>query len=96
MGRLFWRSVLWVRMACAAIYALDWAVWQMRVLAGGGYGVVSVDRFVVASLKGGKEEYYPDGRTDVRCSKSLFPEGVPQPGSSPCWWVKRHPVAFER
>ncbi len=96
MGRLVWRGVLWFLMACAAVYASDWVVWQVRVLAGGGYRVVSVNRFVVAPLKGGKEEYYSEGRGDVRCSISLMPEGLPQSGSQPCWWVERHPVVFER
>ena len=96
MGRIFLRAVFWVAAGCATAYALDWAVWQVRVLAGGGYRVVTVSRFVVAPLKGGKEEYYPDGKADVRCSVSLLPQGVPQAGSQPCWWVQRNPVVFER
>ena len=96
MGRIFFRAVLWVLVVCAVLYALDWAVWQVRVLSGYGYKVVSVSRFVVAPLKGGKEEYYPDGRADVSCSVSVLPEGFPQTGSRPCWWVERHPVVFER
>jgi hypothetical protein len=96
LGQILWRGVLWMLMGCVAVYGLDWALWQVRMLAGGGYRVVSVDRFVVAPLKGGKEEYYPDGRTDVRCTVSLLPEGVPQVGGQPCWWVQRHPIVFER
>ncbi len=88
--------MVWVLAGMAGIYALDWAVWQVRVLAGGGTRVMTVGRFVVAPLKGGKEEYYPDGKVEVQCSVSLLPEGFPQAGSSPCWWVVRHPVVFER
>jgi hypothetical protein len=96
LGRLVWRAVLWVLAGCVAVYALDWAVWQVRVLGGSGYRIMSVDRFAVAPLKSGKEEYYPDGRIDVRCSVSLLPQAFPQVGSQPCWWVERHPVLFER
>jgi len=96
LARIVWRAVLWVLVGCVAVYALDWAVWRVRVLAGSGYRTVSVDRFAVAPLKSGKEEYYPDGRIDVRCSVSLLPQGFPQAVSQPCWSVERHPVVFER
>jgi hypothetical protein len=55
-------------------------------------GKITVDRFVVAELKGNKEEYYSDGSGVVDCSKSLFPEA----GSGPCWWLARHREVFER
>ncbi len=96
MGRIFLRAILWVVAACAAVWVADWAVWQVRVLAGGGVASVRVSRFVVAPLKGGKEEYYPDGASDVPCSQSMLPEGFPQVGMMPCWWVRRNPVLFER
>jgi hypothetical protein len=96
LGRILGRVILWILLGAAGVYALDWAVWQTRVLTGSGYRSMTVDRFVVAPLKGGREEYYPDGKAEVRCSVSLFPEGFPQPGSSPCWWVAGHPVVFDR
>ena len=73
-------------------YPLDWAVWRIRVAHGGGMGSVQVDRFTVAELKGGKEDYYLDGTTVVPCSKSLYPQG----GNGVCWWVQRHPQIVER
>lgn len=73
-------------------YPLDWTVWRLRVAAGGGMGKVAVSHFVVAELKGNKEEYYSDGTVTVDCSRSLFPEA----GSGPCWWVARHPEVFDR
>jgi hypothetical protein len=73
-------------------YPVDWAVWRLRVAAGGGMGKIAVDRFVVAELKGNKEDYYPEGTTVVDCSKSLFPEA----GSGPCWWLARHREVIER
>lgn len=75
--------------AAAVVYIGDWVVWKAR---GGPLGSVTVSRFVVASLKGNKEEYYPDGRADVDCSKSLFP----QAGAGSCWWVEGHRVVFDR
>lgn len=96
VARLVMRALMWVLAAAAIVWACDWLIWQGRTLAGGGYGVVSVDRFVVAPLKGNKEEYYPDGRVEVRCTRSLFPEGLPQVGGKPCWWVERNPVYFDR
>src|SRR5580765_2326022 len=81
---------------CAAVWAADWLVWQGRALGGGAYGSVTVNRMVVAPLKGNKEEYYPAGQVEVRCTRSLLPEGVPQAGARPCWWVERNPEVFER
>jgi len=87
---------MWLVLIAAGLWASDWLLWQGRMLGGGGYGVVSVDRFVVATLKNNKEEYYPDGRVEVRCTRSALPEGFPQVGARPCWWVERHPVVFDR
>jgi hypothetical protein len=90
------RGVAWLLVGLAVLWVADWLVWQGRALGGGAYGVVSVDRFVVAPLKGNKEQYYPDGRTEIRCTRSVFPEGLPQTGGKPCWWVERNPVVFDR
>jgi len=75
-----------------SVYAGDWAVWRVRVARGSGMGSVTVGRVVVAPLKGGKEEYYPDGSADVACSRSLFPQG----GGGACWWIARNPVVYIR
>ena len=96
MGRLLLRGVMGVLAAAAMVWAGDWLVWQGRTLAGSGYGTVTVDRFVVAPLKNHKEEYYPDGSVQVQCTRSLLPEGLPQLGGKPCWWVERNPVVFDR
>jgi hypothetical protein len=78
--------------ASALVYLGDWAVWRARVAMGGGMGKAKVSRFVVAPLKGNKEEYYFDGTAMVDCSKSMFPQGA----NGACWWVVRHPVVFDR
>lgn len=96
MGRLVARALMWMVAAAAVLWVADWLVWQGRMLGGKGYGKVSVDRIVVAPLKNNKEEYYPDGRVEVRCTRSALPEGFPQAGAKPCWWMERHAVDFER
>jgi hypothetical protein len=92
MKRIFGRAVLGLVVGMALVYLGDWALWRVRVGMGGGMGKVVVSRFVVATLKGNKEEYYADGTAEVDCSRSLFP----QAGSGACWWVVRHRVVFER
>lgn len=73
-------------------YPVDWAIWRVRVAAGGGMDTVTVTRFTVAELKGNKEEYYPEGSESVDCSRSLYPQG----GAGACWWMRRHPEIIER
>lgn len=85
-------GVIAVLVTAGTVYAGDWAVWRIRVARGGGMGTVTVGRVVVAPLKGGKEEYYPDGTEVVACSRSLFP----QAGGGACWWVARNPVVYDR
>jgi hypothetical protein len=74
------------------VYLGDWAVWRMRLAHGTGMGSITVNRVVVAPLKGGKEEYYPDGTAEVTCSRSLFSHA----GGGACWWVARNPVVYDR
>lgn len=96
MARLVLRALYWIIVLAAAFWAVDWIVWQGRALTGHGYGQVTVSRIVVAPLKGHKEEYYPDGTTVIRCTRSLLPEGLPQDGGKPCWYVERNPIYFDR
>jgi hypothetical protein len=90
--RLLLRGLIGLVVLAVLVYAVDWAVWRVRVARGAGVGSVTVSRVVVAPLKGGKEEYYPDGSAEVTCSRSLFPQG----GAQTCWWVARNPVVYDR
>ena len=92
MMRMVGRILLWLIVGAALGYLADWGGWRVRVGMGGGMGTVRVNRFVVASLKGNKEEYYADGGGVVGCSRSRFP----QAGVGACWWLERHRVVFER
>lgn len=92
MKRIVGKVALGLILSLAVVYLGDLAVWGVRVKMGGGMGKVVVSRFVVAPLKGNKEEYYFDGTAEVDCSRSIFP----QAGSGACWWVERHRVVYER
>ena len=80
------RAVGGVLLAAALLYPVDFAVWRIRVAAGGGMGSVVVDQYTVADLKGGKEDYYANGTVSMPCTKSIYPHE----GNNPCWWVERH------
>ncbi|MGA7158777.1 MAG: hypothetical protein WBY53_18170 [Acidobacteriaceae bacterium] len=84
--KMMLRGVGIVLLIAALVYPLDWAVWRVRVARGGGMGSVLVDQYGVADLKGGKEDYFPNGTVAEVCSKTLYP----QAGNNPCWWVERH------
>jgi hypothetical protein len=86
------RTVVVLIAALSVLYVGDWAVWRARVAMGGGMGTASVGTLIVTPLKGNKEEYDWGGTSDVDCSKSIFP----QAGGGACWWLKRHPVVYER
>lgn len=86
IARLLVRTAMGIGIVVIAAYPLDWAVWRVRVAAGGGMDTVQVNHYTVAELKNNKEDYYIDGATGVDCSKSLFPEA----GGGACWWVRRH------
>jgi hypothetical protein len=90
--RLLARAVVGLLGALAVLYVGDWAVWRARVAMGGGMGTVSVGDVIVTPLKGNKEEYDWGGTTAVDCSKSIFP----QAGGGACWWLRRHPVVYDR
>jgi phage baseplate assembly protein gpV len=91
MARVMGRVLLGLTIFVVVVYAIDWAVWKVRVARGGGMGSVQVSWLQVAELKGGREQFYPDGQGTVACSQSVFPQG----GNSPCWYVVKHPVVIE-
>jgi hypothetical protein len=92
MRRILGRIAAVLLIATAVVWMVDWSVWRVRVARGGGMGTVQVTWFQVAELKGGKEDFYPDGEGPVSCSQAVFPHG----GAKPCWYVVKHPVVFER
>jgi hypothetical protein len=91
-AKILLRCVLGVAVCGALGYVVDFVVWRARVAAGGGMDQVQVDLFTVAELKGGKEDYYPQGAVMVSCSRTVYPQG----GVQPCWWQRRHPEKIQR
>ena len=69
------------------VYPIDWAVWHLRQLAGGGMDSVAVTNTTAATLKGNRFEVYSQNTLSVDCSRSLLPEA----GAGACWWLRRHP-----
>jgi hypothetical protein len=90
--RMLARSVAAMLLVAALAYPADWAVWRTREARGGGMGSVLVDRFTVAELKGGREDFYPNGTALVPCSRSIYPQG----GNDVCWWLERHREVLRR
>ena len=90
--RWIFRVLVGIAAIAAILYILDFAIWRARVAAHGGMGTVNVNRVVAAELKGSKEDYYYDGKQDIACSKSLFPQG----GNNACWWQQNHREVIER
>ena len=78
-----WRVAGWVLAGVALAWPAGLGGVEAARCADGDGGWVS--RIVVAPLKGGKEEYYPDGTETVDCSVSGFVEA----GVGACWWVRR-------
>lgn len=87
------RGVLALVVLAVFVVCTDWLQWRMRLARGAGYGEVTVTRMVVAPLKGGREEYYPDGTNAERCSRSLIAWGE---ATRACWKAEQEPVVFAR
>ncbi len=84
------RVALYLSLALAAAYAVDWSVLQIRRARGGGMGSVDVDRYLTTPLKGSKNEYDYLGAATQSCSRSLFPQYAASAWNPPCWWLSRH------
>jgi hypothetical protein len=78
-----------------AIYAADWAVFEVRLSRGAGLQSVSVDQFLSTQLKGGKAEYDYLGSGSENCSRSLFPQYAASQLNPPCWYLARHNVSWK-
>jgi len=94
--RVVLRAMIALLLLAALAYPVDWAIWRTRVAlskdGSGGMGQIQVSLYTVAELKGGKEDYYPNGSEMMSCSKSLYPQG----GNSSCWWLARHTEVIQR
>ena len=82
-------GLLAVLAAGALVYLGDYVTFLLR---GQPLDQVTVTRYMAAPMKGDKTEYYYEGSGPMACAKALFPQG----GWSPCWYLRRHPLASEK
>jgi hypothetical protein len=65
------------------LYAVDFAVFQVRNVYGGATAMITVSQFVATPLKGNKVEYDYLGPSNVQCAQAIFPhQGMPA-----CWYL---------
>jgi hypothetical protein len=93
--RILGEAARYFLITLAILYALDFAVFQVRHLRGSGLGTVSVDQFLSTTLKGNKAEYDYLGSANQTCSRSLFPQYASSSWNSPCWWLQRHNTTWQ-
>jgi hypothetical protein len=77
------------------LYVLDWGVFELRHVRGGGMGTVSVEQYLQTPLKGQKAEYDYLGTADQTCSRTLFPQYAASQWNFPCWWLQRHKAQWQ-
>jgi hypothetical protein len=79
----------------ALFYALDWGVFEIRLIRGTGMGRVAVEQYLKTPLKGNKSEYDYVGIVDESCSHSVFPQHAASVWHPPCWWLAGHRTRWE-
>jgi hypothetical protein len=69
-------------------FVIDYGVFRVRVVTGRrAFGSVVVRHYYAVLKKNGKTEFMFDPPAPWKCVNSLFPHE----GSSPCWYLTRHP-----
>ncbi len=81
-------TLLGIVASAALVYLGDYVIFLVR---GQPLDQITVTRYMAAPLKGNKTELYYEGTGPMSCSKSLFPQN----GWSPCWYLRRHPLAAD-
>lgn len=71
----------------ALAFVVDFAMFRIRVAAGKAFGSVVVSHYYAVAQKNGKTRFIFDPPQAETCVNALFPHG----GSSPCWYLRRHP-----
>jgi len=93
--RILGEAAKYLLITLAILYALDFAIFHVRQLRGGGLSTIPVDQFLATPLKGDKAEYDYLGTTNQTCSRSLFPQYASSNWNPPCWWLKRHNATWQ-
>ena len=93
--RMIYKLVGYLAIGLLILFAIDWSVFAVRRIAGGGLGTVAVDQFVAGSLKGNKTEFDYIGTVNQSCSQTVFPQYASSQWNPPCWWLRRHRAHWE-
>ena len=93
--RILGEAAKYLVISLAILYGLDWSVFQVRNLHGGGMGTVPVEQYLSTALKGNKAEYDYLGTANERCSRTLFPQYAASNWNAPCWWLQRHNASWQ-
>ncbi|MGA2003680.1 MAG: hypothetical protein ABSG70_09880 [Terriglobales bacterium] len=88
--RILGDAAKYTLISLAILYALDWSVFEIRHMRGGGMGSLPVDQYLSTPLKGNKAEYDYLGTANENCSRSVFPQYAAARWNLPCWWLQRH------
>jgi hypothetical protein len=88
LRRIFLVAILSVAGAAAIAFALDYAVFRVRVATNrNAFGSVMVRHYYAVLQKNGKTVFTFDPPQPWTCCNSLFPHA----GYLPCWYLLRNP-----
>jgi len=88
LRRAFITVVLSVASTAAITFAVDYAIFRLRVAMNGNpYGSVVVNHYTAVLQKNGKTTFTFDPPQPWTCVNALFPHA----GLQPCWYLNRHP-----
>lgn len=88
LRRMFLGTVLAALALLALAFVADYAVFRVRVAINRSpYDTVTVTHYYAVQQKNGKTAFLFDPPGEETCVNALFPHE----GSSPCWYLKRHP-----
>jgi len=88
LRRIFLATTLGALALVAAAFLVDYGILRIRIAINRTpYDSVTVTHYYAVLQKNGKTEFLFDPPQPQTCVNSLFPHQ----GSSPCWYLKRHP-----
>jgi hypothetical protein len=88
LRRILLTAILGLTGASALAFAIDYAVFRIRVATNhNAFGWVTVRHYYAVLEKNGKTTFMFDPPQPWPCVNSLFPHAR----SFPCWYLRRHP-----
>jgi hypothetical protein len=88
LRRIFLGAVLFILGTALLAFAVDFAVFRVRVAANrNAYGSVVVSHYYAVLQKNGKTQFIFDPPAAEKCVNALFPHS----GMQPCWYLSHHP-----